>query len=131
MITLEIGKPITESRMEVEKCVWVLKYFAENAEEFLKQESIKTGYKESYIQYDPLGVILGIMPWNFPFWQVFRFAIPALLSGNTVLLKHASNVSGVTTVLNDIFNKRYKYPNILYNCMPILFYFSFRITYFK
>ena len=68
MISLEIGKPIVESRMEIEKCIWVLEYFAENAKDFLKNEIIKTEYKESYIQYDPIGVILGVMPWNFPYW---------------------------------------------------------------
>ena len=102
MISLEIGKPITESRMEIEKCVWVLKYFAENAEEFLKKEIIKTGYKESYVQYDPLGVILGVMPWNFPYWQVIRFIAPVLMAGNTCVVKHASNVSGCSLLIEKL-----------------------------
>ena len=112
MISLEIGKPITESRMEVEKCVWVLKYFAENSEEFLKSETIKTGYKESYIQYDPLGVILGIMPWNFPYWQVIRFIAPVLMAGNTCIVKHASNVSGCSLLIEKLIIENSPFKNI-------------------
>ncbi|SZD73752.1 Succinate-semialdehyde dehydrogenase [NADP(+)] 1 [Candidatus Ornithobacterium hominis] len=92
IMTLEMGKPISQSISEIEKCVWVCEYYAENAEKFLEPKSIETDAQKSYIRYDALGVILGIMPWNYPFWQVFRFAIPTLMAGNTVLLKHASNV---------------------------------------
>ena len=112
MISLEIGKPIVESRMEVEKCVWVLQYFADNAEEFLKNEIIKTGYKESYVQYDPLGVILGVMPWNFPYWQVIRFIAPVLMAGNTCIVKHASNVSGCSLLIEKLILDNTPYKNI-------------------
>ena len=112
MISLEIGKPITESRMEIEKCVWVLKYFSENSEEFLKNETIKTGYRESYIQYDPLGVILGIMPWNFPYWQVIRFIAPVLMAGNTCIIKHASNVSGCSLLIEKLIIDNTPFKNI-------------------
>ena len=112
MISLEIGKPIVESRMEVEKCVWVLKYFSDNAEEFLKSETIKTGYRESYVQYDPLGVILGIMPWNFPYWQVIRFIAPVLMAGNTCVVKHASNVSGCSLLIEKLIMDNTPFKNI-------------------
>ena len=102
MITREIGKPISESKAEVLKCVWVLKYFAHNSEEFLKKKQIKTDYSESYIQYDPLGVILGVMPWNFPYWQVFRFIAPLLMAGNTCVVKHASNTSGCSLLIEKV-----------------------------
>jgi succinate-semialdehyde dehydrogenase/glutarate-semialdehyde dehydrogenase len=99
-----MGKPVKESRSEIEKCAWVCKYYAENAEAFLRKEHIETDAEESYVSYEPLGVVLGIMPWNFPFWQVFRFAIPTLLAGNTVLLKHASNVQICARHIENIFN---------------------------
>ena len=112
MISLEIGKPIVESRMEVEKCVWVLQYFADNAQDFLKSKTIKTGYKESYVQYDPLGVILGVMPWNFPYWQVIRFIAPVLMAGNTCVVKHASNVSGCSLLIEKLIIDHTPFKNI-------------------
>lgn len=105
MITLEMGKPISESRAEVNKCAWVCDYYAENASEFLAEEVIKTDAKHSYVRHDPIGAVFAVMPWNFPFWQVFRFAAPTLTSGNTALLKHAPNVFGCAIKIEDIFKK--------------------------
>src|SRR5689334_6782613 len=94
LITAEMGKPIAEAEAEVEKCAWSCDYYAEHAERFLGEERVRTSATESYVEFTPLGVVLAIMPWNFPFWQVFRFAAPALMAGNTAVLKHASNVPG-------------------------------------
>ncbi|EKE14856.1 MAG: hypothetical protein ACD_12C00266G0008 [uncultured bacterium] len=102
-ITLEMGKTIRESLMEVEKCAKVCEFFAEYTEEIVRKELIKTEAKESYIRFDPLGIIFAIMPWNFPFWQVFRAAAPALMIGNTMLLKHASNVPQSSQLIEKIF----------------------------
>lgn len=104
-MTKEMGKPISQSLAEVEKCAWVCEYYAENAERQLSEEEIKTDADESYIRYDPLGVILAVMPWNYPFWQVFRFAAPALMAGNVCVLKHASNVMMCAANLEEIFTK--------------------------
>jgi len=103
MITLEMGKPYPEAVMEIEKCAWACEYFADKGPGLLKEERIKTEHKKSYVRFDPLGVILAIMPWNFPFWQVFRFCAPALLVGNTVLLKHSSVVPGCSLLLERLF----------------------------
>ncbi|MDH5380463.1 MAG: NAD-dependent succinate-semialdehyde dehydrogenase [Cyclobacteriaceae bacterium] len=105
MITLEMGKPLSESRAEVNKCAWVCDYYAENASRFLADEVIATDAQKSFVRHDPLGVILAIMPWNFPFWQVFRFAAPTLIAGNTGLLKHAPNVFGCATQIEEIFEE--------------------------
>lgn len=105
LMTKEMGKPITQSKAEIEKCAWNCEYFAENAEGFLQDAPIKTEAKKSYVHFEPLGVIFAIMPWNFPFWQVFRFAVPTLMAGNTAVLKHASNVSGCALAIERIFQK--------------------------
>ena len=94
LMAAEMGKPVTDGVAEVEKCATCCDFFAEHAARFLAHESVDIGAARSYVAFEPLGVVLAIMPWNFPFWQVFRFAAPALMAGNAALLKHASNVSG-------------------------------------
>lgn len=104
-ITMEMGKPITESRTEVKKCAWVCDYYAEHAPSFLANEVIETNAQNSFVRHDPMGAVLAIMPWNFPFWQVFRFAAPTLMAGNTGLLKHAPNVFGCAIQIEEVFTK--------------------------
>jgi succinate-semialdehyde dehydrogenase/glutarate-semialdehyde dehydrogenase len=103
LITGEMGKPVKESEAEVRKCAWVCEYFAAHAEGFLHERPVITEAEESKVLYEPLGPILAVMPWNFPFWQVFRCAAPALMAGNTLLLKHASNVQGCAGAIEGIF----------------------------
>ncbi len=105
LITTEMGKPITQSLNEIEKCAWVCDFYAVNADNFLSDELIETEAQESFISYDPLGCILAVMPWNFPFWQVFRFAVPTLTSGNTAILKHASNTTGCALAIQDLIEE--------------------------
>ena len=105
MITREMGKPIVESRAEIDKCAWVCEYYAENAAIYLEDEFVETDAQRSYIRKQPLGLILAVMPWNFPFWQVFSFAAPALTAGNTALLKHAANVMGCAEMIEEILTK--------------------------
>jgi succinate-semialdehyde dehydrogenase/glutarate-semialdehyde dehydrogenase len=102
-ITLEMGKLFTEARAEVEKSATACEYFAQNAEQFLKDKPVTTEVKESFVAFQPIGAVLAIMPWNFPFWQVFRFAAPALMAGNVGLLKHAPNVTKCSLLIEKLF----------------------------
>jgi len=103
LITLEMGKLIGESYAEIEKCAWLCKYYAENAEEMLKPEILPSDGSESYVRFDAIGVIYAIMPWNFPFWQVLRFAVPNIMTGNTVVFKHSPNVFGCAEAMEQLF----------------------------
>ncbi|MDY6775536.1 MAG: NAD-dependent succinate-semialdehyde dehydrogenase [Halobacteria archaeon] len=106
VITNEMGKPITQSVAEVEKCAWVCDYYAENASQHLQDDVVgATPGTKTYISYEPLGSVLAVMPWNFPFWQVFRFAAPTLTAGNTGLLKHSSNVPGCARAIEEVFEE--------------------------
>jgi|SRR5215471_11877499 len=104
IMTTEMGKPINAAVGEAEKCAWVCRFYSENAERFLADEVVETNATRSYVHYQPIGPVLAIMPWNFPFWQVFRFAAPALMAGNVALLKHASNVPACGLAIAEIFH---------------------------
>ncbi|MEE8618081.1 MAG: aldehyde dehydrogenase family protein, partial [Nitrosomonadaceae bacterium] len=103
LIAVEIGKPIREACAEVEKCAITCRYYAAHAEDFLQDEMIQTDASKSYVSYDPIGIVLGVMPWNFPFFQVIRFSAPALMAGNGCVLKHASNVPQCALALEKLF----------------------------
>ena len=105
MMTLEMGKPIKESKAEIEKCAWVCDYYAENAEEFLADQVIKTDASKSFVRHNPIGCVFAVMPWNYPFWQVFRYAAPTLTAGNVGILKHARNVLGCAGMIEEVFEK--------------------------
>jgi succinate-semialdehyde dehydrogenase / glutarate-semialdehyde dehydrogenase len=105
LMTLEMGKPIKQAIAEVKKSALGCRFYAEQAEAFLQDEIVTTDAKKSFIRYQPLGAILAVMPWNFPFWQVFRFAAPALMAGNVGILKHASNVPQCALKIEEIFRE--------------------------
>lgn len=104
LMAVEMGKPIRQGRSELEKCAWVCDYYAHQAESFLADRVIESDAKRSYVTCRPLGVVLAVMPWNFPFWQVFRFAAPALMAGNAAVLKHASNVPGCALAIEQVLH---------------------------
>jgi succinate-semialdehyde dehydrogenase/glutarate-semialdehyde dehydrogenase len=103
LMAVEMGKPVAAGRAEAEKCAWVCRYYAEEAEGMLADRDMPTERTKSYLHHEPLGVVLAVMPWNFPLWQVFRFAAPGLMAGNTGLLKHSSNVTGCALAIEEIF----------------------------
>ena len=103
LMTLEMGKPYKSAVAEAVKCTTACRYYAENTERFMADEVVETGAKKSFIRYLPIGPVLAVMPWNFPFWQVIRFAAPALMAGNVGLLKHASNVPQCALAIEEIF----------------------------
>ncbi|TYP92743.1 succinate-semialdehyde dehydrogenase / glutarate-semialdehyde dehydrogenase [Fodinibius salinus] len=105
LMAREMGKPLPQGKSESEKCAWVCRYYAEYAEEFLEDEIIESDADKSYITYNSLGTVLAIMPWNFPFWQLFRFGAPALMAGNAVILKHAPNVTGCALAIEKIIHQ--------------------------
>jgi succinate-semialdehyde dehydrogenase / glutarate-semialdehyde dehydrogenase len=105
LMAQEMGKVMYEGVAEIEKCAWVCDYYAANAEDFLGNEHIESDFNHSYVSYQPLGTILAVMPWNFPFWQVFRFAAPVVMAGNTAVLKHAGNVPGCAMAIEDLFRE--------------------------
>ena len=117
-ITLEMGKPISQSISEIEKCAWVCEYYAKHAEEHLADRLIDTDAQKSYVSYEPIGVVLAVMPWNYPFWQVFRFAAPALMAGNIGVLKHASNVMRSANNIQKVF-ERAGFPKYCFQNMPV------------
>src|SRR5437868_8845815 len=114
----EIGKPLAQSEAEIEKCASVCKHYAEHAETYLQSRIINTEMNKSYVTYKLLGVIFAIMPWNFPFWQVFRFAAPNLMAGNAALLKHAPISTGAALAIEKIF-KEAGFPEHLFQVLII------------
>jgi succinate-semialdehyde dehydrogenase/glutarate-semialdehyde dehydrogenase len=118
IITQEMGKPITQALAEVEKCATLCDYYAENASKMLADKIIETEAHKSYVSYEPIGIVLAIMPWNYPFWQVMRFAVPALMAGNVAVLKHASNVMKSAMSIEKIFD-RAGFPAGCFTNLPI------------
>lgn len=118
LISQEMGKPLAQAAAEIEKCAWGCDYYADHAAVMLAPEVIKTDAQRSFVSYHPLGVVLAIMPWNFPFWQTFRFAAPNLMAGNAGLLKHAENVSGCALATEDLL-QRAGFPKGLFRALLI------------
>src|ERR671923_1183095 len=118
LMAQEMGKPVKDGRAEVEKCAWVCDFYAEQAAQFLRPEVVETEASRSFVTFQPLGVVLAVMPWNFPFWQVFRFAAPALMAGNAGVLKHASNVPGCALAIEAIFRQT-GFPQNLFRTLLI------------
>jgi len=118
IMTIEMGKPISQAIGEVEKCAWVCEYYAENAQSFLSEEIIQTDASKSYVRFDPIGIVLAVMPWNYPFWQVLRFAAPALMAGNVAILKHASNVPMSALAIEEVF-KEAGFPKNVFSTLLI------------
>lgn len=123
LMALEMGKPINQGIAEVEKCAWVCDFYADNAESFLNDMSLKTEASKSFVSFLPIGPVLAIMPWNFPFWQVFRFAAPALMAGNVGLLKHSRNSMGCACKIEEIFIEagfpEYVFKNLIISSDPV------------
>ncbi len=118
LMTDEMGKPVAAGRAEAEKCAWVCRHYAANAERMLADVGIETDRTKSYVHHEPLGVVLAVMPWNFPLWQVFRFVAPALMAGNAGVLKHASNVTGCALAIEEIINEA-GFPEGLFSALVI------------
>jgi succinate-semialdehyde dehydrogenase/glutarate-semialdehyde dehydrogenase len=118
LMAQEMGKPVRDGRAEVEKCATVCDYYADNAEQFLRPEPIETDATRSFVTFQPIGCVLAVMPWNFPFWQVFRFAAPGLMAGNAGLLKHASNVCGCALAIEEVFRQA-GFPEHLFRTMLV------------
>lgn len=118
LMTEEMGKPYLAGIAEAEKCAWVCEYYAEHAEKFLKDQLIKTEARKSFVAFEPMGIVLAIMPWNFPFWQVFRFLAPALMAGNAGVLKHASNVCGCALAIEELV-KEAGFPKHLFQSLLV------------
>jgi succinate-semialdehyde dehydrogenase/glutarate-semialdehyde dehydrogenase len=118
LATEEMGKPIAAAEAEIDKCAWVCEFYAEHAERLLAERDVPSEAARSYVRYEPLGVILAIMPWNFPYWQVFRFAAPALMAGNVAVLKHASNVSGVALAIEQVLQQA-GFPELVFSVLLV------------
>jgi succinate-semialdehyde dehydrogenase/glutarate-semialdehyde dehydrogenase len=118
LVSLEMGKPLAQSVGEVNKCAWVCDFFADNAEAFLRPEEVDVDGAKGIVKFEPLGVILGVMPWNFPYWQVLRFAAPVIMAGNGVVVKHAPNVTGCSIAIEKLFRDA-GFPEYLYRAVHV------------
>lgn len=118
LMALEMGKPVRDGNREIEKCAWLCRHYATNAGAMLESEVVETDAPRSFVTFQPLGVILAVMPWNYPFWQVFRLAVPSLMAGNGVLLKHAANVPGCAEAIADAFRQA-NFPDGIFQNLPV------------